>query len=132
MFRVVESISSPIRFSAKPGIKIVSGNLIKISDYFGVPVADVSDGHSVFGITSSSKSLKSFDAGRNGMINIWVQRMVFRTDLLDFDYHYSTGDFLYCGSDGVLSKEGVDGWETPLARVISFFEETDQIEGLWL
>ena len=122
MFKIVEKLcDSPIRMLVKPGVKIRCGVVVKLIDFNGDIVADIcDDGKSAFGITSNYcfNKTNAIIYNKYYMINIWSQRMVFRTTNFNKGSEYNPGTAIYTNKNGILTAEKYnDG--ICIARVIS-------------
>ena len=137
MLKIVEKVvSSPVRFPIKPGIKVKAGMVGRLVEYDGHLVVDISDdGSQVFGVIGNKRFIdgKSVSFDREDLVNIWPQRMVFKTDIYDKTAEYENGQALYV-NDGLLTAKSVEGGSPLVARLTRTpsADEKSYIEVLWL
>lgn len=137
MLKIVEKAYSnhPIRFIAKPGVKLVAGYACTLVEYNGCLVCDIcKPGQNPFGIIGKTIHVKSDKISFNlkHMVTIWHQRMIFKTDNFEHS-NYGPGDKLYVGESGMLTNEPVSDESSFVARLTGYPDENrSHYEALWL
>jgi len=122
MFRIVEQVGDePMRFPAKPRVWFEPGMVVKLIQFQGDLVADACDGYDAMGLVGNEMYL---DADKpvldpKFMVEIWSQRMVFRTNKYDLCAPMETADPLYSGWDGFLTTKRPFEGATMLGRIIT-------------
>lgn len=136
VLRIIESLADePIRFPTDPDSYFVPGQVAQID--YNKMICGVSDGTQPLGLIDDirSKSIDSTEPG--GLISVWQQRMVFRTDQYEaLEGAYITGASLFVNIFGFLTT--IEPFEEALSvgRVISVFDAKqeygrDIIECVW-
>ena len=137
MLKIIEKGKSnhPIRFLAKPGIKLIAGYACTLVEYNGYIVCDnYKPGSFPFGIIGKSINIKNSNISfnNNDIVPIWHQRMIFRTDNFEHS-NYGPGDKLYVGDSGMLTNEPNKGDEMFVARLTGYPDgKRNFFEALWI
>ena len=137
MLKIIEKayFNTPIKFLVKPGVRFIAGHACTLVDYNGYQVADICKPDQFpFGIIGSSKLVKgsNISFAINDMIQIWHQRMIFRTDNFEHS-NYDPGDKLYVGEVGMLTNEPILEGQHFVARLTGMpNERMNGFEALWL
>jgi hypothetical protein len=135
MFKIIESISpDPIRFPAKPEIKLTPGHIIKIIDYQGNLVVDLCDGSYAFGVVGNVVYGGSkLDFSKGSIAHVYPQRMVANIEKFDRKSDPVVGCSLYCNTKGMLSAKKPFENAIVLAKVIYLpSAEKKHMQILWL
>lgn len=119
MFRLVESISKdPVRFPIKPGVRLVPGQIVMLTDYQGDLVLDICQGYNPLGILGNrcwgGSTLNFTKKG-----NVYLQRMIADVSKFDRENNIEIGDSLYCNDSGVFTSSRPFFDSLVLAKVIS-------------
>jgi len=132
MFRIVEKLGDePMRFPVKPRVWFEPGMVVKVVRFGPDLVIDACDGYDAIGLAGSELYLDANEPALDPkfMLEVWPQRMVFRTNKYDLRCPMETADPLYSGWDGFLTTKKPFADATMLGRVItppladrSFFE----------
>lgn len=141
VLQVLESMpDEPMRLPVDPKAKFVPGQVAQV-DHDNI-LCGVSDGTRPIGLIDDIKNDSIDSTDPSGLMSIWPQRMVFRTDQYemiegeDVTDFYQTGDLLYVNSYGFLTSIQPHNDAVPVARVISVFDiiqsyERNIIECVW-
>ena len=98
MFQIIESVcSDPIRFLADTKVELTPGLVVQIVEINGTPHCTLSDGTRPFGIVDRMDKL--------GLVRVWFDTMIFRTDEFEQDEKYVGGNPLYVSSRGRLTTK---------------------------
>ncbi len=137
MFRVVEkTYNTPIRMIARPGVRFVPGRMAKVYTLeSGTLACDIGDRNNVFGVIGSYRFIRGEDPSfaPEDMVELWIPRMVFRTDQYDKKHEYKTGDTLYSNDKGLFTVDEPYQNASYVARVITGSDEIGHFfEALWI
>ena len=127
-------IDTPVRMLAMPGVRFEPGMVVKLSEFQNNIVCDISNGQAAFGIVGNAIYINdnTISFSSNNMLEIWGQRMVFRTNNCE-PGDYETGDALYVSENGLLTIEKPFDDSYIVGRVISSFSNHRmRFEALWL
>ncbi len=134
MLKIIESlIEDPIRFPTDPEAQFIPGQVGQIN--YESMICEVSNGLRPFGLIDDIKT-DLVDSTERGLVSVWSQRMVFRTDQYDAEGEYETGVTLYVNYAGFLTSFRNYEDETSVARVISVMGKSKEsgkeiIECVW-
>lgn len=113
MFEVVESRSSfPLRYLSDPNINLEPGHIIEIIEINGNPSCTLSDGNKPFGIVGGEKD-------QFGLIPIWFNSMVIRTDKFEPWAMYHSGSPIYSSKNGLLTTDKFKEGSLLLGHVVT-------------
>jgi hypothetical protein len=136
MFKIIESISmDPIRLPMCENISFFRpGFICKIIDHL---YCDVSDGNSVFGILGErfdhTTKVNDHEIRLQKFVNVYTQRMIFRTNEYMFGDYYKSGAKLYVNNRGLLTVKEPYKDAVYYGRVISPPNVDRQyMEALWI
>ena len=128
MLKIIECIDRNLllRFPIKPELKIIPGNLVKITEYQGSFLTEISDGHSIIGI-ATNKVIGANEIRYSSVVRIFSQRAILRTNKYDHKNKISAGDSLYCSNIGeITSKIPFEG-AIPIGKAVSLSEDKKSI-----
>ena len=133
VFKVVESLSlDPIRFPVKPGISLLSGNIVSVVSYKGDLVVDLCDGNYPFGLLEN-RCFGGNSVNFRQMARVYPQRMIVNLNRFDRYHEIIIGSSLYCNSKGILSSICPFENAFVLAKAITLTtSEKNHIQILWL
>lgn len=138
MFKIVEKVyDEPIRFPVKPGVWFEPGMVVKVVDFNGDLVVDACDGYDAFGVVGTEILVPYCSKAKldpKYMVEVWTQRMAFRTDKYDFRFNLDIGDPLFAGCDGFLTCKKPFEQAHIIGRVVSPPRdlENSYFEAVWL
>ena len=141
VLRIIETVQDgPVRLPIDMEARFVPGQAAQMN--YEQITCGVSDGTRPLGLIDDLKNKYIDSTEPGGLVNVWIQRMVFRTDQYevlegsDITSLYKTGALLYVNSEGFLSNKGLTKESLAVGRVISVLEinhahERNIIECIW-
>lgn len=112
-------ISGKIRLPVKPGMKLIPGTIVKISNYNNNVVVDICDGENPFGLIKNKVINLNDYIDFSLMCEIHFHRMVLDTVRFDRKNYIEIGSSLYCNDKGLLTSKKPRDNSLILAKVIS-------------
>lgn len=113
MIEVVESVSDkPLRFLPSKTASLNIGDIVELTEEGGNVCIKLSDGTKPFGIVSDLD-------GPFGLISVWYETMVLRTNNYEPNCRYKSGSSLYVSKNGKLTTEAPYEDAYMLGHVIS-------------
>ena len=126
MFRLIESIcTKPIRFIGDKSINFNLGMIVQLTEIDKNVCCTLSDGSRPFGVVERVDD-------KNGLVSIWFDSMVFRTDNFEISDNYKSGNALFVSKNGKLSTEKPFTNAIMIGHIISIFENNTIIEVNWI
>jgi hypothetical protein len=128
LLKIIECLDKNLllRFPIKPAIKIIPGNLVKIKEYQGSFLTEISDGHSIIGI-ATNKVLGANEIRYSSIVRIFCQRAIIRTNKYDHKNKINTGDCLYCSEIGEITSKIPFEAAVPIGKAVSLSEDKKSI-----
>lgn len=117
MLQIVESVcQGAIRLLPDPACsgKFKTGLIVQLIDIDGTPRCTLSDGTKPFGIIG-----ESIDTQPYGLIPVWFESMILRTDVFEKRITYEMGDSLYVNKKSMLTTKKPFEDAYPIGHVIT-------------
>lgn len=130
MFKIVESlILDPIRILSPLKSRVKPGSIGQLKEFDGNIVCELSDGTRPFGIVGDV----IYTDSKYKFIQVFPQRMVFKTNEYEWKKNYSGGCSLYVSKNGRFTSEKPFKDALCVAKMISPPDERKgYFEALWL
>lgn len=114
MIKVVESVrDNPIQlFPDKTIIFFQPGLVSQMVEIDGVPSCTISDGTRPFGLIEKTDKIY-------GLVSIWFDTMIVRTDMFESTCSYLPGNSLYVSKNGKITTQKIDDNSILVGHVIS-------------
>ena len=136
MLEIVEAINyDPVRMIAKPGVLFEPGNLVRvIEDEDGNTICDLANGSIwAMGIAGNECCAEDGSYRLQNMVEVWSQKMIFRTDLYEDDTKFSPGCPLYVSENGLFTSKP-ENEDTPCVAHVTMVPDHkhEYFEASWL
>ena len=127
MIQIIESVlQAPVRFLPDKKSNFNPGIIAQIIEIDGTPCCTVSDGTRPFGVVDNNLD-QPF-----GMVPIWFDTMVFKTDVYEKRCSYEHGNPLYVSTRGLLTTKKNCEEAHLVGHVISGPDTHNYIEVNWI
>lgn len=139
MLQIIEpTYDEPVRMLAKPGVLFIPGQVVSTMETEeGDTICDLAQNDNrALGLVGATCYVrgKKVSYQITDMLEVWAQRMIFRSDQYAPGTRFSPGSALYVGKDGWLTSDKPDEEDTPcVARVTMVPDDKHEyFEALWL